>query len=125
MIGTALPTPPAPRTLVCGLVAVAVVEPGVPPYQYRLQRPDSGGVLNGSVEVFAIEIPVSNPDWPATRNAVVTYGNNSAVLQDTMLRNGTPLGMDSSANRGMVKVLEALPALLVVKVTPAPPGVGA
>jgi len=111
MIGTLLPTPPAPRVVGVGLVA-GVVAPGGPPYQYRVQVPFWVVVPNGSDVVFAIEIPVSKPDWPGTRNAVVMYGNNSAVVQRLMFKNGVPLEAEETANRGMVRLFEATPAAL-------------
>jgi len=53
----------------------------------------------GSCEVFAIAIPVSNPDW------LVTNGNNSNVWQivtATMF-----LAVEVSANLGIVKLPDA------------------
>src|ERR1039458_472631 len=91
MMGTVLPIPPAPRVVGGGSAATGVTAPGGPPYQYSVQVPAWMVVTNGSDVVLAIEIPVSKPDWPGTRNAVVTYGNNSAVVQRLILRNGVPL----------------------------------
>src|ERR1017187_9143864 len=122
MMATLLPTPPAPKVVGVGLVA-AVVAPGGAPYQYDVQVPAWLVGPNGCDVVFAIEIPVSKPDWPGTRNAVVTYGNNSAVVQRLILRNGVPLEAAATANRGIVRLLEACPAATAEN---APPdGVGA
>jgi hypothetical protein len=61
-------------------------------------------VLNGSIVVFAIEIPVSNPV------TVVTYGNNNAVLQRLMFRKLLGEDVAEIANRGIVRLFEASPA---------------
>src|SRR5438067_1626822 len=58
-------------------------------------------IVDGSVEVFAIAIPVSKPA-PAK---LVTNGNNRYVWQITMVSRF--LAVEVSANRGMVSVDEA------------------
>ena len=61
--------------------------------------PDWVRVPNGSVEVFAIAIPVSNPPW------LVTNGYNSTVLQSAI--ENMFCADDVSAKRGIVKELDA------------------
>src|ERR1044071_8706122 len=86
----------------------------VPSYQLITQAPFCAPVPTGSVEVFAMAMPVSNPD------TLVTNGKSNRVWQILMTR--TFLAVEVSATRGMVKLAEAADPALALNGTG---GVGA
>src|ERR1035441_817369 len=65
-----------------------------------MQVPDCGFVPNGSVLVFIIAKPVSNPTW------LVMNGNNRLVVHGMTVK--TVFEPDVSANRGIVYAFEAV-----------------
>ena len=75
------------------------------PYQFKVQVPACGVVPNGSVDVFEIARPVSNPTW------FVTNGYNRIVRQMEILM--AVFAVEVSMNRGTVAEELAVVTVLV------------